>query len=94
MFVLKKAAPITLPPWHITSSLTGFEIQDIDGKFVCWVPTSLANPVYYPPELLAAVPDMWNLVTQLIKAGEIADLSPTMKVFVEEARKVKMKVAP
>jgi hypothetical protein len=38
---------------------------------------------------------MWNLVVQLVEAGDkIPDLSPTMKAFIEEARKIKMKVAP
>jgi hypothetical protein len=38
---------------------------------------------------------LWNLVVQLVEAGDkIPDLSPTMKAFIEEARKIKMKVAP
>jgi hypothetical protein len=85
-----------LPPWtYKTYEPDGFEVLDVNGKVICWSCAQHPHGTAASAELLTAVPDMWNLVVQLVEAGDkIPDLSPTMKAFIEEARKIKMKVAP
>jgi hypothetical protein len=93
-------APIMMPPWHIKIEEHGLSIHAVDSTWICDVPQKGYGPDAYHDtnaraNLIAATPDMWNLVVQLVEAGDkIPDLSPTMKAFIEEARKIKMKVAP
>lgn len=88
----------SLPSWRTEIQIHGYSIIDADGQWICDVPqkgysAGAAKESEETAKLLAAVPDMWNLICQLREAGaKISDLSSTMQTFVEEANKIYGKV--